>query len=155
MDSCSTHEPKVLVEGTNDYILDRDYHYRWSAHSHIWRITVPMGFRFDGASLPWATQLFIGKWDLGKGPPCVHDWLYRYRGQIPDESLQVRRGDDWVGLESNWSRYDCDRLFARHMRSVGVAKWKRRSAYFAIRAGGWWAWYSQGGIIDGDTEGTR
>lgn len=136
----TTAEPAVLVKGTNSYQLDHDYIYDWDADGHRWRIIVPKGFRFDGASIPWITQFVIGKWDLGVGPPCVHDWIYNFRGDLPTGSFKCKRNDEWHQICEPWKRYEADRLFCRHMRTVGVSRWKRRMAYRAIRLGGWYAW---------------
>lgn len=133
-------EPEVLVRGTNCYELDADYVYEWAADGYNWTIVVPEGFVFDGASIPWITQFVIGKWDLGIGPPCVHDWIYKWKGNLPTGSFMRETDDNTHIVCEPWKRYEADRLFCRHMRAVGVPQWKRRMAYRAIRLGGWWAW---------------
>lgn len=86
-------------------------------------IRVPAGFRFDAASVPRIVWSLISPTDLGVVAPLVHDWLYRTGGQ-----------------DGEFSRREADRLFKAHMRSEGVADWKVRLAYTAVRAFGRRSW---------------
>lgn len=36
-------------------------------------------------------------------------------------------------VDEPWTREDAGRLFARLMREQGVARWRRRAAYLAVR----------------------
>lgn len=85
------------------------------------RITVKVGFDFDGASVPQVL------WGLGLSPmtggyqraACMHDALY---------------------ASEYFDRKTCDDLFLQAMKDDGVGFVKRRAMYLAVRAAGWLVW---------------
>ena len=96
---------------------------RFSVNGHV--AAIPSGFRFDGASAPRAVRWIFDSDDGGYRPPCVHDILYKYRGE-------------YQGLDL--SRAQVDRIFLLHMKQDGVPRWKRWAAYAAVRIGGLTRW---------------
>lgn len=155
-------EPRVGVVRDDVYELLEDFLYEWEKDGSSYRIVAHEGFRFDGASIPWAVQPIIGgRWALGLGPPCIHDLLYRSGGDFsanPHGTHEVQVGIvvagaavgsgliagpaalRWQDVGFQWSRSAADRLFGRHMREVGVARWRRRAAYRAVQLFGRGSW---------------
>lgn len=92
--------------------------------SLIWEdkqtIEVPKSFIFDFASVPklfW--QLFPKQGMRYDRASCLHDWLY---------------------VTEYFTRKECDKLFYKAMLSDNVAKWKAKTMYLAVRAGGYFVW---------------
>lgn len=84
------------------------------------KITVPVGFITDFASIPRIARPIIGSptGEYGKAA-VVHDFLY---------------------AEQTRSRLECDRIFLEAMVVLKVAPWKRRTMYTAVRMFGWLGW---------------
>jgi hypothetical protein len=141
-------KPRVQVLGPSEFLLMEDYSYRWDVPSdepitpRTAILTAPAGFRFDMASVPRAVHAFIGRLDLGLRAPLFHDLLYHHGGRLPGRLYQWHIDGEWVNADAPWSRRDADRLFGRHMREDGVARWRRRAAYRAVRLFGGGSWRS-------------
>ena len=136
-------QPLTVPISEKDYRLVEDYLYRWEKIEHEYRITVPAGFIFDGASVPRLAWTISGIRPDGliRAAALIHDWLYQHDGLLPAGSHQFKGEDEsWKNLVGRWSRKDADRLFARIMREAGVSKVKRRLAYLAVRTFGWRYW---------------
>jgi hypothetical protein len=82
---------------------------------------IPMGFEWDGASIPkWAQGIIgkpMGKYALGA---LLHDWLYASR------ILGDTRG----------GRKQSDELFLMAMKQLDISWWRRKVMYRAVRFGG-------------------
>jgi hypothetical protein len=131
--------PIRLPDFREGYRLAHDFVYEWEAENALWKIFIPAGFEYDGASVPrflW-TLLGISPDGLHRAAALVHDWLYRHAGLLPDGSF-------WKdGHQVNsfpWQREQVDKLFANMLAEYGVGKFRRRSMYLGVRAGGWRAW---------------
>lgn len=90
-------------------------------------IQVPEGFLFDLASVPRILWWAIAPFELSVVAPMIHDFLYERGG---------------MGI---FTREEADQVFLEIMLGEGVAAWRRRIAYRAVRlfAGG--AWRDSGG----------
>lgn len=118
--------PSVRPLPEHRWVLLAEYTHTWVHEGVEYSLSIPEGFVFDFASVPRIVWALISPMDLGAAPPLVHDWMYHLRGRTPmlvDGRVRVPK----------WSRKDADRLFARMMREAGVAKWRRRMAYRAVR----------------------
>lgn len=82
-------------------------------------IEAEAGFRMDMASIPRPFWFIIGP-PTGKYAPAatIHDWLYAHQ---------------------TVTRKEADRIFLLAMKDLGVAWWKRRAMYYAVR---WFAFIS-------------
>lgn len=106
------------------FSLLRDFRYYSPKHGVI---TVPKGFKTDGASVP---RVFWGLFDpFGPWFPAalVHDFLYS-------------RVSDAFG---DFNRAIADRVFLDAMTDAGVDSLRRRIIYMAVRVGGGLAYKSQ------------
>lgn len=113
------------------FILLEDAVYAWCHEGRSYCLVVPNGFEHDFASVPRPLWGLIAPIDLGMAS-IFHDWIYRNQGEV---TTLLWEGDPqrWTPHADRWSREQADRLFARIMREQGVAKWRRRCAYLAVR----------------------
>ena len=83
-------------------------------------VTVPAGFRSDGASIPWPLRFLAGH-PFGSclRSAVIHDWIY-------SRNLGTRR--------------KADRVMFTAMGVEGVSMFRRCIIWAAIRVGGWRAW---------------
>ena len=92
------------------------------------KITVPAGFTFDLASIPWFARWFVSNDDYRvRRPAALHDYLYAWRGCTAGRIL---------------TRYQCDKLFFNALVSEGMSIYKSFLMFLAVRVGGWYAWQS-------------
>ena len=130
---------QVLLPDLRRFRLADDVVYTWrhagEGGAGVYRLVVPEGFEHDFASVPRPLWVLVAPIDLGIAS-IVHDWLYANAGRV--ETL--RWAGTWEPVATPWTREDADRLFARLMREQGVARWRRRAAYLAVRvfAGRFW-----------------
>ncbi len=130
------------------YELYEAYDYRWEHHGVRYSLVVPRGFRYDGASVPRIVWTLTGILPDGliRAGALIHDWLYANGGSLPflSFSMHVPKPGGWEDMPSaKWSRKAADRMFGRLLREAGVSRRRRRAAYLAVRAFGWWPWYSR------------
>lgn len=88
-------------------------------------VTVPAGFLYDLASVPWACQWCVPEDGLIRAAALVHDYLYEKNGNV-----------DGVSYTRKWA----DRLFRELMIAAGLPKHRAEIAYRAVRLFGGWAW---------------
>lgn len=125
------------------YHLNEEYVYQWAYSGRVSRITVPRGFRWDGASVPRAVWTLSGLQQDGliRAAALIHDWIYHHDGKLPLGSQQeFEPGVGWIDIIGTWTRQDADKLFARMMRDSGIEPRYVRRAYVAVRAFGWILW---------------
>lgn len=92
-------------------------------------VEIPVGYRFDGASIPRLAWAIIG-------PPfepdfclaaCVHDYYCDHSHEIGDYQARV------IG----------DAVFFALLKKAGVPRWRRVLMYMAVRLNSWWFHGSQ------------
>lgn len=104
------------------------------AKRELYRLVVPEAFTHDFASVPRILWALISPLDLGLAS-IFHDWLYQHGGAVTTLRWDAELGT-WEPEDRPWTRVQTDELFARMMREQGVAKWRRRAAYAAVRSWG-------------------
>lgn len=128
--------PKIWITqlpGTKPrWITQSDYniHVHYLGDDGEWKHTdvlVPFGFEFDLASIPRFAWRIIAPFELSLVAPLVHDWIYHN-----------------VGLMGRFSRREADRVFRYLMEESGIAKWRVKAAYSAVRLFGGRAWKKAG-----------
>lgn len=92
---------------------------------------LPQGFRFDLASIPRAVWPVVAPFELSLVAPLTHDFIYRYAGQVPQNSVTPYH---------IFSRKEADDLFSELMKMEGVWLWRRALAYASVQAFGGQAW---------------
>ena len=133
------------------YKLVEDYTYGWTHRGTPYRILVPAGFIYDGASVPRPLWSVFGLRPDGliRSAALVHDWIYRFAGELPEGCFQRHVDGVWRDVERGWLRYDTDRLFGRMMRETGLSQFRRRAAFLAVHWFGRRSWGSMQKMIDG------
>jgi len=109
---------RPIGESGKLYLLAKDF----TAHG----ITVPKGFRYDGASVPKIAWLVgLGRDGVHRAASLIHDWLYVNDGEIDEGSYTRKQADD---------------LFRDMLKEYGVKSWHVFVAYRATRLFGWFWW---------------
>lgn len=109
------------------WFLEEAYSYQDGSN----RILVPKKFDFDLASIPRFLWWLIAPFELSITAPLIHDFLYVYRGDLPQASIVPPRMYD---------RKQTDGLFRAIMAQEGVSRWRMVAAYYAVRWFGKTAW---------------
>ena len=113
-------EPLVVRKiDSHLWMTERAFSYDVGWEGNDEKVTVPVGFRTDFATVPW------GLWNVF--PPdgeysqaaVLHDYLYY---------VQV------------YTRYKSDLIFYEAMGVLGVPGWRRSMMYMAVRMCGWLGW---------------
>jgi hypothetical protein len=124
------------------YKLAHDYSYVWEHKGRKYRIFIPAGLVYDGASVPRFAWSITGLRPDGllRAAALVHDFIYIHEGDMPPGTWQKKVSGKWADMETDWKRKQADRMFGRLLREAGVSGWRRRIAYKAVRAAGWIMW---------------
>jgi len=129
--------------GQQCWEISTRFSYEWDHNDVRYRIVIPEGFEYDGASVPRIIWPFISPFTLRAGA-VVHDYLYRFSGDIPRWTNQKRVVEEgnttWKDMDDIWSRWDADRLMCRVARDMDVSKWKRRTAFWGVCLFGRFSW---------------
>lgn len=117
--------PPVLTRNDEDqqWVLHEPYTYFDAPHQYP--IEMPAGFEFDLASVPRVVWPIIAPFELTIVGPLCHDWLYRHGGKVPGRT---------------YTRKEADELFRDVMQEEGIAGWRWRAAYAAVRLFGKGSW---------------
>lgn len=86
-------------------------------------IWIPMGFRWNGASIPRYLWGIVG-------------------GRYEPDRLLATLEHDWIYLFHCVERQHADTLFHRRLKEANVEAWKRLAMYQAVRAVGWRHWHT-------------
>lgn len=121
--------PVLSFIGGGRWRLEQSYAYRDGDTV----VTVPAGFDFDLSSVPRLFWFLLAPFELSIAAPLLHDFLYRYGGRPPAETIAPPR---------TYTRAEADRMFREIMRAEGVSAWRRALAYAAVRLFGRSAWRS-------------
>lgn len=101
-------ELKTITDGYEHEVVLEDF----IAHG----ITVPAGFRFDGASAPRPLWAIIPPFKRTKKAACIHDWMCR----------KAKNAED---------RKAADKLFHTMLLEAGLNRFRARAGYLGVRAG--------------------
>lgn len=117
--------------------------YQWVCDGVDFRLVVPSGYRFDGASIPrfaW-TPLGLAPHGVMDGPALLHDYTYNYQGDFPPGAYQIQVYGVWQDCKRSMPRSEADELLrelCRHFKVGNSVKiWL---VWAAVRSCGWWAW---------------
>lgn len=140
--------PKLELKGPEVYRLTENYHYVTRTESKENRITVRRGFVCDLASIPGAARWLIKKYDLGIGPPLIHDMLYACQGTVDsfdygDRYYRYNDSSLWYDDHRPISRREADLLFYRHMIDSDIPHIRANLAYYGVRIGAISAWKAE------------
>jgi hypothetical protein len=136
-------QPDVRPVGEVRYRLHDDYTYNWDDNGACFRIQIPRGFVYDGASVPRVLWSVTGLRPDGliRAAALVHDYFYRWDGVVPFGSYQVMLLDGrWVSVDTPMTRSNADKLFKRMMADAGISPHLVWMAWSGVRMGGWISW---------------
>ena len=88
--------------------LLKDYKYK--------SVTVPAGFKWNGASTPFFAKMIIPKFELTLEATAVHDYLC-------------------TNATSKADRKEADEIFKEMLRLKGMGKFRSRLGYWGVRIG--------------------
>lgn len=112
------------------WVLLEEYAIVWDGTT----IRAHAGYEYDLSSVPRALWSLVAPNELSLVAPLFHDLLYEYRGRLPSE---------WHAEPfRTFSRREADALFLDLLKAEGVAPWRARAAYAAVRVAGGVAWYT-------------
>lgn len=94
----------------------------------VFGVTIPVGYEFDGASVPRAFYNVLARFTDSLPAAMVHD--YRYDPTPGADGLKRRE----------LTRAEADREFYNNLRSAGVGWRRAQLAYRAVRLFGWRPW---------------
>lgn len=132
-------QPDLRPISDREYRLHSDYEYVWREGLARHRLFIPAGFVNDGASVPRAIWWLIRPDGLIRAAALVHDYLYRYSGDLPVGAYTVDEMP-MMGSARVFTRQEADDLFYQIMREAEVSAWKAWIAHKGVRLGGWRAW---------------
>lgn len=150
------NNPPINPYPNNLIIIEGPLEYTWQVDGVTNRFTIPSGFVFDGASIPlWATLITkllpffqtIYPYGIHLKAAAFHDYIWMYKGRLPAGIHVKHVGGQWVDAAYGddgkpvWTFKTSNKLFARHLRELGVGKKERRTMYLAVSTPiGWWNW---------------
>jgi hypothetical protein len=116
-----------------EFRLDSDHVVKWTNKTKPYKITIPKGFTWDGATVFRIFTSLIGYSRSGLlfRPSLPHDYIYVNKGWIFN---QLTNEMEFV------SRKHSDELFYKECRMAGVPEKDARKLYQLIRLLGRWYW---------------
>jgi hypothetical protein len=126
------HEAK----DTKTFALLENASTKWEHNGKEYRIIIPSGFEWDGATLPQFTWSILGYYPSGVmlTPSLWHDYIYIFEGKIRNVSTLQ---------DEEITREHCDQLFYMHMLRSGVEPKKAKMFYKYVRFFGRFFWFDK------------
>lgn len=139
--------PVITILNDHEFELVEPFTYEWQDEKswEWWRITIPAGYPFDGASVPRICWTLTGLLPTGVhlGAAAVHDYGYQRRGRLlrGEVERQCGRTGPWEAIAVAWEdRKIWDDIFLRIMQDAGETPWKAWVMHRAVRLFGGAAW---------------
>lgn len=117
--------PSLIQVSTEEWITASHYSFRFQDKL----VEIPVGYKFDMASIPRMLWPFVGKHELGVTPTLIHDYLYEHKGCL---------------IACDYTRKEADERFFQEMKAIGISRIVRNIAYRAVRLFGWTYWNREG-----------
>lgn len=147
-DPIEFEQPDIRPFGDKKYRLNLDWPFQWERPGHkdwYYKIIVKENFIYDGASTSRLGPLFGFRKDgIMRAAALPHDVIYKADGHLvkkyPDAEMYKWVNGEWIRIEVHFTRKESDWLFNEINKVAGMNPFKRKVAYFFIRAGGWLKW---------------
>jgi hypothetical protein len=131
---------ELLHPATEDgfFYLEQPYPIQFEFDGRLWRFWIPVGFVYDVASIPRILWPIVSPLELGFKAPAAHDFLLMMEGKVAVEQWSTHY-QKWRPNHATraFGREEIDKMFCVLMRAEEIPRWKRRSAYRAVRFWGW------------------
>jgi hypothetical protein len=121
--------------GTRLWVLMQDWRWEWLApDAEVWRISIPAGWVWNLASIPWALEPIVGGDDqLGLACTLPHDVLHVFRGSLPGNWLHHWHKGVWRVESRCVPKTETDRcLFYEIALEDDVEPWRARLAWAGV-----------------------
>lgn len=126
----------------------QEYHpfswfYEFTHKDKKYRLFIPLGFKADGASVPWIVTPIARM--RGRAMPdeawLPHDYFYHRKGEMIDGELLEKKGKEWVPLYKV-DREFVDEVFYSELKKKrhGLSSFKAPLAYRTVKWFGGRAW---------------
>ena len=137
-----------VVEAVNRKLSRTIYEtkYVFEMDGRIYKLIVPAGYVFDGASIPWIawSLLRLSPHGIMDGPSLPHDFIYEHQGKMPEGSFFIQSAKDkgeWWACSVPITRSQSDALLKSAVTFYDAAEGRRAmEIWLAVRAFGWWDW---------------
>jgi hypothetical protein len=108
--------------------LEEEYIAEWYYKGKMYKITIPKGYEWDGATIPRFLWSILGYYPMGKMAEAslIHDWIYVNKG-ILEEGFTM-------------TRLECDKLFKQHLIAIKVDDKAINRIYRTVRVAGFYYW---------------
>lgn len=138
-------QPSIIPINDKEYELEKEYAYEFVLNNATFRISVPKGFIYDGASVPRILWTLTGILPDGliRAGALLHDYIYHHQGILPAWRLMIHTENGWQKSTLELTRPIADNIFLEAMIKAGVRSTKAHVAWAGVRVGGWVAWYSE------------
>lgn len=123
------------------YRLEKDWQCYWEENGIRYKLHIPEGFEYDGASVPrilWSISDLTPD-GVVRGPATLHDKIYEEQGRMGSNLYYLKDGS-WRVCDRVFTRKEADKLFRAFMKEAGVGATTRWRAYWAVRLFGGRAW---------------
>ena len=139
MYSIETPVSRQVPDGYRELVKPYDTTFTRSNDDGLYRVQIERGFTWR-PSVPKFAESVTSRDDLYPAA-LVHDWMYRYRGNLLYEGLLSERvaNGHWRRI-TECTRADADAVFLDFMRHTNVHGLRRTIAYAVVRALGRWIW---------------
>jgi len=137
-------QPNIEPITDRTYQLVNDWSYTWITNDIVNKITIPSGFRYDGASVPRPLWSLSGLRPDGlhRAGTLIHDFIYYHEGKLPIGVMKWRylgdTNESYRNVSGKWTRKDADRLAYKVWRRSGQPHSKLM--YYFVRVFGWFLW---------------
>lgn len=127
-------QPDIYYINEKLAVTTENYQFNIEIDGIVYWIEIPLGFVFDGATIPRIAWSIVGLTPFGahNGATVIHDYLYYKEGEILPLALSTK--------ELIIKRKLVDKLFIRHLKELGFNKFQLLMIAFFIRVGGLYYW---------------
>ncbi len=135
-------QPDIRPTTGRWYALQDDFALTWLEDGAFFSLTVPKGFRSDGASVPRLLWSVIGLTPDGpiRAGALLHDFIYRYGGEMPAGSFRVYVRGEWAASAQPITRRRADWILRHFAQAAGISPRRALLVWTGVRVGGWWSW---------------
>jgi hypothetical protein len=135
-------DPAFKVAGRGKWLLSEIMQVLWKN----WRVTVPVGFITDFASIPRIGRSIIQKDGPHRLPAVLHDYLYKHAGQIVGVYVEPnpmfpKNPPHEHEVTIDYTRKEADQAFRDFLIESATRRVTRVILYRFVRSFGLMAWW--------------
>jgi hypothetical protein len=121
--------PHYSYINKSEAVLEQSYSFAFIYKGESYTLTIPVGFVWDGATIPRIGWSIVGLTPFGihDEATLIHDYLYEYEGEFDEVKPHI-------------SRSFVDAMFIAKLKDLGYSKWQLAVINFFVRVGGFYYW---------------